>query len=215
MQLDEVLRWLARRWAPPAGPSWQQLVTEFHRAAGRAVPAAPVGALVSSQATFYEDLLDEEMKELRVAVAGTDIVAVADALADVVYVACDITVAYGLGTSDALAHYPIATVLTGEVLVEYLSGVMSDLHIAFHLHDVAFISRCLASVVAACDWAGFCYGFDLDPVVREVHKSNMTKLGPDGRFVARGDGKILKGPGYRPPDIAGALRSAPSSGAAA
>jgi predicted HAD superfamily Cof-like phosphohydrolase len=42
-------------------------------------------------------------------------------------------------------------------------------------------------------------------VLDAVHTSNMTKLGADGRPVRRPDGKILKGPGYRPPEIAAVL----------
>jgi len=39
----------------------------------------------------------------------------------------------------------------------------------------------------------------------EVHDSNMSKLGRDGRPVRRADGKVLKGPDYRPPDLAAFL----------
>lgn len=38
-------------------------------------------------------------------------------------------------------------------------------------------------------------------VFNEVHASNMSKLGPDGRPVRREDGKIMKGPNYRPANI--------------
>lgn len=41
----------------------------------------------------------------------------------------------------------------------------------------------------------------------EVHRSNMTKLGEDGRPVLREDGKSLKGPLYDPPRIAELLES--------
>ena len=37
---------------------------------------------------------------------------------------------------------------------------------------------------------------------------NMSKLGPDGKPIYRADGKVLKGPGYFKPDIAGALKGA-------
>lgn len=40
-------------------------------------------------------------------------------------------------------------------------------------------------------------GYDLDAVFAEVHRSNMTKDGGQ-----RADGKILKGPGYEPPNLA-------------
>ena len=39
----------------------------------------------------------------------------------------------------------------------------------------------------------------------EVHSSNMSKLGADGRPVLRDDGKVLKGPGLRQPDLASIL----------
>lgn len=42
-------------------------------------------------------------------------------------------------------------------------------------------------------------------VLEEVHRSNMSKLGLDGRPIYRADGKVLKGPNYEPPDIAGVL----------
>jgi hypothetical protein len=35
----------------------------------------------------------------------------------------------------------------------------------------------------------------------EVHRSNMSKLGEDGKPVLRDDGKILKGNNYSPPDL--------------
>lgn len=35
----------------------------------------------------------------------------------------------------------------------------------------------------------------------EVHRSNMSKLGPDGEPIYREDGKILKGPNYSPPNL--------------
>ncbi len=48
-------------------------------------------------------------------------------------------------------------------------------------------------------------GIDLAAVLAEVQRSNMSKLGEDGRPVYREDGKVLKGPAYFPPDVAGVL----------
>lgn len=45
------------------------------------------------------------------------------------------------------------------------------------------------------------YGVDLDAVVAEVHRANMSKL-VDGQPLKREDGKVLKGPNYQPPDVA-------------
>ena len=41
----------------------------------------------------------------------------------------------------------------------------------------------------------------IEEVFNEIQRSNMSKLGEDGKPIFRGDGKILKGPGYTPPDI--------------
>jgi predicted HAD superfamily Cof-like phosphohydrolase len=40
-------------------------------------------------------------------------------------------------------------------------------------------------------------GIPLDEVFAEVHASNMSKLGEDGKPIYRPDGKVLKGPSYR------------------
>lgn len=38
------------------------------------------------------------------------------------------------------------------------------------------------------------YGLDADALIREVHRSNMSKLDDNGQPIRRDDGKILKGP---------------------
>lgn len=39
------------------------------------------------------------------------------------------------------------------------------------------------------------------PVFNEIHRSNMSKLGSDGKPIYRADGKVLKGENYSEPDI--------------
>lgn len=41
----------------------------------------------------------------------------------------------------------------------------------------------------------------IEEVFKEIHKSNMSKLGSNFRPIYREDGKILKGPNYFKPDI--------------
>ena len=41
--------------------------------------------------------------------------------------------------------------------------------------------------------------WDLEEALDRVHKSNMSKLGLDGKPIRRADGKVLKGPNYQPP----------------
>lgn len=46
-------------------------------------------------------------------------------------------------------------------------------------------------------------GFDKQSAFNRVHESNMSKLGDDGKPVYREDGKVLKGPNYKEPDLSG------------
>jgi predicted HAD superfamily Cof-like phosphohydrolase len=64
----------------------------------------------------------------------------------------------------------------------------------------------LADVVYVAYGTALVHGIDLDAVIAEVHRSNMTKLGPDGRVARRADGKVLKGDHYRAPDVSEVLR---------
>ncbi len=43
--------------------------------------------------------------------------------------------------------------------------------------------------------------YKIEEVFEEIQRSNMSKLGEDGKPVLREDGKVLKGPGYFRPNI--------------
>jgi len=64
----------------------------------------------------------------------------------------------------------------------------------------------LADVVYVAYGTALVHGIDLDAVIAEIHRSNMTKLGPDGQVMRRADGKVLKGDHYEFPDVAAVLR---------
>jgi predicted HAD superfamily Cof-like phosphohydrolase len=124
-------------------------VAEFHRAFNLPMRQLPSAEIDDALARLRVALLEEEVSEFVAASEKADLIGIADALADIVYVA------YG-------------TALT--------------------------------------------YGIDLDSALREVHRSNMSKLGSDGTPLIRGDGKVLKSERYFPPDIAAVLsRQSPLS----
>ena len=49
------------------------------------------------------------------------------------------------------------------------------------------------------------FGVDADAALEAVHESNMSKLDEYGRPIYREDGRVLKGPSYRPPDFSAIL----------
>ncbi|MEU6545059.1 MazG nucleotide pyrophosphohydrolase domain-containing protein [Streptomyces sp. NPDC046859] len=64
----------------------------------------------------------------------------------------------------------------------------------------------LADVVYVAYGTALVHGIDLDAVLAEIHRSNMTKLGLDGQVARRADGKVLKGDHYEAPDVGAVLR---------
>ena len=59
----------------------------------------------------------------------------------------------------------------------------------------------LADLVYVCYQYAENVGWDLDEALNRVHQSNMSKLGEDGKPLRREDGKILKGPNYKEPNL--------------
>ena len=59
----------------------------------------------------------------------------------------------------------------------------------------------LSDLVYVCFQYAENMGWDLEEALRRVHKSNMSKLGVNGKPILRRDGKILKGPNYEPPNL--------------
>ena len=49
--------------------------------------------------------------------------------------------------------------------------------------------------------------YKIEEVFNEIQRSNMSKLGADGKPIYREDGKVLKGPNYFRPDIESILKS--------
>jgi len=70
---------------------------------------------------------------------------------------------------------------------------------------VEFIDAC-QDLDYVVEGARLTCGVSGEPCAAEVHKSNMAKLGPDGKAIVRADGKRMKPAGWKPPDIAGELR---------
>ena len=59
----------------------------------------------------------------------------------------------------------------------------------------------LADLVYVCYQYAENMNWFLDEALNRVHLSNMSKLGEDGKPIYREDGKVLKGPNYKPPDL--------------
>jgi len=63
------------------------------------------------------------------------------------------------------------------------------------------VADSLADILYVTYGAGHAFGIDLDKCFDEVQRSNMSKLGADGKPIYNEDGKVMKGPKYFKPDF--------------
>lgn len=59
----------------------------------------------------------------------------------------------------------------------------------------------LADLLYVCYGYAVSFGWDIEEAFRRVHLSNMSKLDENGDPIFRADGKVLKGPNYKEPNL--------------
>ena len=94
---------------------------------------------------------------------------------------------------------------TRELRLELIQEELDELSDAVADRDMIQIADALTDLLYVVYGAGHTFGLDLDECFQEVHRSNMSKLGENGRPIHREDGKVMKGPGYFEPDLEGIL----------
>lgn len=123
-----------------------EAVTEFHKAFGLGIKDNPTAALGEEKNLLRYKLMREENEEYLEAANNQDLVEVADALGDMLYILCGTIIEHGLQ-------------------------------------------------------------YKIEEVFEEIQRSNMSKLGEDGKPIYREDGKVLKGPNYFKPNIEAILKT--------
>ena len=116
-------------------------VTKFHTAFKLNMNSKPIADIGKERNLLRFNLMKEENEEYLEAANNNDLIEVADALGDMLYILCGTIIEHG----------------------------MQD---------------------------------KIDEVFNEIQKSNMSKLGDDGKPIYREDGKVLKGSNYFKPNIA-------------
>ncbi len=119
-------------------------VAKFHDAFGIESADSPSVNIPEQTILLRHNLMKEENEEYLEAAQKNDLIEVADALGDMLYILCGTILSHGMQ------------------------------------HKIT-------------------------EVFKEIQRSNMSKLGSDGKPIYREDGKVLKGPNYFKPDIAAIL----------
>ncbi len=123
-----------------------EAVAEFHKAFGLGIKEVPESFLGKDKLKLRFDLMAEENEEYLEAANNDDLVEVADALGDMLYILCGTILEHGMQ-------------------------------------------------------------YKIEEVFEEIQRSNMSKLGADGKPIYREDGKVMKGPNYFKPNIKEILES--------
>jgi len=92
-----------------------------------------------------------------------------------------------------------------ELRISLIEEELDELREAVADNDLVGIADALTDILYVTYGAGLAYGIDLDECFLEVHESNMSKLGEDGKPIYREDGKVLKGQNYFEPDLGAVL----------
>ncbi len=115
-------------------------VADFHNAFGITNRKKPIAFTNEKEIKLRFDLMAEENEEYLEAAKNNDLIEVADALGDMLYILCGTMLSHG----------------------------MQD---------------------------------KIEGIFNEIQRSNMSKLGADGKPIYRVDGKVMKGPNYFKPNI--------------
>ena len=78
---------------------------------------------------------------------------------------------------------------------------LSELKEAMDKKDIKDVADALTDILYVTYGAGHAFGIDLDKCFEEVQKSNMSKLGSDGKPIYNNKGKVMKGPNYFKPNL--------------
>jgi predicted HAD superfamily Cof-like phosphohydrolase len=99
--------------------NWYTNVKDFHLAFGQRVGETPSVPEDINERELRIDLLEEEFNEYMEAEKNSDIVEIADALADIIYIACGTAVSYGIPLDkifDEVHRSNMAKLVDGKVL---------------------------------------------------------------------------------------------------
>ena len=78
---------------------------------------------------------------------------------------------------------------------------LSELEEAIEKKDIKETADALTDILYVTYGAGHSFGINLDKCFEEVQKSNMSKLGEDGKPIFNENGKVMKGPNYFKPNL--------------
>tara|TARA_Y100000590_G_scaffold299728_1_gene337987 strand:+ start:256 stop:624 length:369 start_codon:yes stop_codon:yes gene_type:complete len=84
---------------------------------------------------------------------------------------------------------------------DLLKEELDELEVAIKEKNLVEVADALTDILYVAYGAGCAFGINLDKCFAEVQKSNMSKLGTDGKPIYNESGKVMKGPNYIKPNL--------------
>ena len=85
--------------------------------------------------------------------------------------------------------------------ISLINEELEELKQAISEKNLTEVADALTDILYVTYGAGHAFGINLDKCLEEVQKSNMSKLGKDGKPIYNEFGKVMKGPDYFKPDL--------------
>ena len=85
--------------------------------------------------------------------------------------------------------------------ISLIEEELKELKDALFNKDIKEVADALTDILYVTYGAGHAFGINLDDCFSEVQRSNMSKLGNDGKPIYNEHGKVMKGPNYFEPDL--------------
>ena len=85
--------------------------------------------------------------------------------------------------------------------INLIEEELNEFKEAIKKKDLKEVADALTDILYVTYGAGHAFGINLDICFEEVQKSNMSKLGEDGKPIYNEYGKVMKGPKYFKPDL--------------
>ena len=85
--------------------------------------------------------------------------------------------------------------------IDLIKEELEELTEAMQKKDLLEVADALTDILYVTYGAGHAFGINLDECFNEVQKSNMSKLGNDGKPIYDQSGKVMKGPDYFKPNL--------------
>ena len=90
--------------------------------------------------------------------------------------------------------------------IDLIDEELTEFKEAIKNNDLKEVVDALTDILYVTYGAGHAFGVNLDECFDEVQRSNMSKLGEDGKPIYNQAGKVMKGPNYFAPDLNKFLR---------